>query len=242
MLGAKSVPRTGNDIDFDEELADRALRQLVRMNLTVRELDHMTGGLSRPSKMPGLSFNLPALLTCRVGSILNKIKGSVCSSCYALKGRYVFPECKAAMLRRLDRMQQNPHVWAAALTLRIRRYKTDRRLFFRWHDSGDITGQGHYSALKWVAKQTPDTKHWIPTRERQVVESSAPPPTNMVARVSMARVGQRPPQNRRDLLFSSVGTDDPEAFRCGAPDRGGKCGPCRACWDPAVWWVDYVLH
>ena len=58
------------------------------------------GGLSDTSKMPCKSYNLPAA-NCRVGSQLTKLSGSVCSDCYALKGRYVFPKTQKALRRRL---------------------------------------------------------------------------------------------------------------------------------------------
>jgi len=66
-----------------------------------KEAIKITGGLSKPSKMPGPAFNLPAQ-ACITGSKLVKIPGSVCSGCYALKGRYRFPNVKEALTRRLE--------------------------------------------------------------------------------------------------------------------------------------------
>ena len=50
----------------------------------------IVGGLSKPSKMPGWAYGLPAA-ECKTGSKLAKIPGTVCYGCYALKGCYVFP-------------------------------------------------------------------------------------------------------------------------------------------------------
>ena len=50
----------------------------------------IVGGLSKPSKMPGWAYGLPAA-ECKTGSKLAQVPGSVCSGCYALKGCYVFP-------------------------------------------------------------------------------------------------------------------------------------------------------
>jgi hypothetical protein len=58
------------------------------MNKEQRKL--ITGGLSRPSKMPGYAYNLPAI-HCKTGSKLAAIPGTTCHGCYALKGRYRFP-------------------------------------------------------------------------------------------------------------------------------------------------------
>ena len=51
-----------------------------------KQAREITGGLSKPSKMPGPAHNLPAA-ACTTGAKLAKIPGSVCSGCYALKGR-----------------------------------------------------------------------------------------------------------------------------------------------------------
>ena len=59
----------------------------------------ITGSLSKPSKMPGHAYGLPAQ-ECKTGSKLAKVKGSTCSSCYALKGCYVFKVVKAAQYKR----------------------------------------------------------------------------------------------------------------------------------------------
>ena len=55
--------------------------------MLIKEAKKITGGLTYTTKMPGPSYNTPAS-RCQVGSALRKIPGSVCSSCYALKGNY----------------------------------------------------------------------------------------------------------------------------------------------------------
>ena len=59
-----------------------------------KEAKEITGGLSAPSKMPGPSFNLPAV-ACITGAKLVDVLGSTCSGCYALKGRYRFPNVRS---------------------------------------------------------------------------------------------------------------------------------------------------
>ena len=71
-----------------------------------KEAIKITGGLSKPSKMPGFAYNLPAT-RCKVGSKLAKIPGSVCHGCYALKGRYRFPNVKDALERRYKQAMTN---------------------------------------------------------------------------------------------------------------------------------------
>jgi len=55
--------------------------------MKVTEAKKITDSLTRTSKMPGLSYSLPAW-ECKTGSKLRKVKNSVCSACYALKGNY----------------------------------------------------------------------------------------------------------------------------------------------------------
>jgi hypothetical protein len=47
--------------------------------MKVKQAKEITGSLTRTSKMPGLSYSLPAW-ECKTGSKLRKIKGSVCAS------------------------------------------------------------------------------------------------------------------------------------------------------------------
>ena len=58
-----------------------------------KQLEAITGTLSKPGKMPGFSYGIPAK-ECKTGSKLAKIKGSVCYNCYALKGMYRFETLK----------------------------------------------------------------------------------------------------------------------------------------------------
>ena len=60
----------------------------------------LVGGLSKPSKMPGWAYGIPAK-ECKTGSKLRNIKYSTCEDCYALKGCYVFKVVQEAQYRRL---------------------------------------------------------------------------------------------------------------------------------------------
>ena len=69
--------------------------------MNLKEAKEITGGLSSPSKMPGYAYNLPAW-ECVTGVKLQAVEGSVCSGCYAMKGRYRFSNVKDALNRRLN--------------------------------------------------------------------------------------------------------------------------------------------
>ena len=107
---------------------------------SVKQAREITGGISNPSKMPGHSFSIPAR-RCATGSKLRKVKGSVCSMCYALKGNYTrYPAIKAAQYRRLEAMKHPG--WVDAMITVIKRQK-----WFRWHDAGDVQSVEHMQKI-----------------------------------------------------------------------------------------------
>ena len=124
-----------------------------------KEARKITGGLSKPSKMPGPAYNLPAV-ACKTGAKLVKIKGSVCAGCYALKGRYRFTNVQQALQRRL-RSLEDPR-WVDAMVDLVQGEK-----WFRWHDSGDIQSLKHLENIFLVCKRTSSTQFWMQTREAQ---------------------------------------------------------------------------
>jgi len=133
------------------------------MNLT--QAKHITGGLSNPSKMPGYGYNLPASY-CRIGSKMSKVEGSVCSECYAKKGRYRFRNVQDAMERRRQSLI-HPR-WNEAMKLLISHYCKDEP-YFRFHDSGDIQNLLHLDKIVKLCKSLPNIKFWLPTLENKLI-------------------------------------------------------------------------
>ena len=218
--------------------------------LSLTEARAIIGGpLGRPSKMPGYSFGLSAL-DCKAGSKLRKVENSTCSKCYALKGRYLWPNTGTAHARRLKGLKHP--LWCEAMARLISHHCAEVP-FFRWHDSGDIQGVWHLRNICAVARCTPSVKHWLPTRERAMVHkfssdiyfkrNSARCPPNLVIRLSATMIDGRAPSGMAVSTVSTF-TPDPSAYRCPAPINNppGHCGECRACWDHKVRHVDYHLH
>ena len=155
--------------------------------MKVKEAQKYTGSLTRTAKMPGLSYSLPAW-ECKTGSKLRKVKNSVCASCYALKGNYTrYKAIKAAQYARLKTLD-NPQ-WVEAFVVQIKRQK-----FFRWHDAGDIQSLDHLKKIFEVCRLTPDTKHWMPTREASILQQVKPEevPKNLIIRMSSHMIDQGP--------------------------------------------------
>jgi hypothetical protein len=202
--------------------------------MKVSEARKITGSMTRTSKMPGLSYSLPAW-ECQVGSRLRAVKGSVCSGCYALKGNYTrYPAIKAAQYYRLQSLR-HPQ-WIPAMVAQIKRQK-----YFRWHDAGDLQSVQHLKNIFEVCKLTPSVKHWLPTREVKYTSLMDPAvvPTNLKIIISDHMIDQE-----RGVLSwpytSGVSTNG--AATCPAPSQGGKCKSCRACWDRSVTRVVYGKH
>ena len=211
--------------------------------MRMKELEAAVGGLSNPSKMPGLSYGTPAA-ECSVGSLLRPVKGSVCSKCYARKGMYSFPVVQDAQYRRLETMKNLPK-WIPDMTeLLSRKYakKVAPDNVFRWHDSGDVRDAEHFAAIVQIAKNVPGVEFWLPTKEYAIIREGVRTleiPSNLIIRVSAPMIGKEN-TSIPGAVSSTVGTG--KGFTCEAYSRGGKCGPCRACWDPEIISVDYPQH
>ena len=197
-----------------------------------KEAREITGGLSKPSKMPGPAYNLPAW-HCQTGAKLRKIEGTPCFGCYAMKGRYRFSNVRAALERRLAAIE-DPR-WVDAMVAQIKNQK-----WFRWHDAGDIQNEEHLLNIFEVCKRTPNTKHWLPTREAQILKRVKvnEVPRNLVIRFSSHMVDQGP------VSFwpwtSTVTTDGQHS--CPSSKQGNKCLDCRACWDRDIRNISYGKH
>ena len=196
-----------------------------------REAKKITGGLSKPSKMRGPAYNLPAW-ACKTGSKLRKVPGSPCYGCYAFKGRYNFSNVQQALQRRLEALESP--LWVEAMVTLIKGQE-----FFRWHDSGDIQSEQHLKNIFEVCKLTPETKHWLPTQEREYLKDPEAVPANLIIRLSGSKIDG--PSPKAWPWTSSVVTS-PEARTCPAPEQGNSCGSCRACWDKSTPNVAYGKH
>ena len=197
--------------------------------MKVTEAKQITGSLTRTSKMPGLSYSLPAW-ECKTGSKLRKVKGSVCSACYALKGNYTrYKAIKAAQYDSLEKIKNS--LWGAAMVEQVKRQK-----YFRWHDAGDVQDLEHLNKIYSVCKLTPEVKHWMPTREAWIKNHLYNKPENLVIRFSPPMIGQRNDSWPNSSMVVETGAT------CPAPKQGNSCGDCRACWDPLVKVVSYGKH
>jgi len=223
---------------------------------TTQALWDYVAGLSKPSKMPGYGYSIPAA-RCKIGAKLRKVAGSTCSACYALKGRYVFPNVAECLERRYQTLDAPE--WVDAMSELIRRKCVNghprcrvRRAvpYFRWHDAGDLQSVDHLARIVLVCRKTPGVTHWLPTREYQTVRdfiaAGGTFPPNLTVRLSAHMIGGHAPTfpdlQAHGVTVSTVDSTAADAFACLAPSQKGECRDCRACWNPAVSHVTYKKH
>lgn len=209
-----------------------------------RDASMINGGLTQTSKMPCKSYSLPTE-ACNTGYRMAKIPGSICSTCYADKGFYSMyaNTIKPAQFARLDSI--NDPLWVDSMVTSI-----GSDPYFRWHDSGDIQSLTHLEKIAEICRRTPNTRHWLPTREYAIVKSYVAKhgsiPENLTIRLS-AMYPDQPVKipaslvNVPGITASNVHSKKaPTGEACRAPDQNGECRDCRACWTSAV--ISYALH
>ena len=208
-----------------------------------KEAAAINGGLTQTSKMPCKSYSLPTA-ACQTGFKMAQIKGSVCHSCYADKGFYAMyaATIQPAQHARLDSLTDQH--WVASMVAAI-----GSDSYFRWHDSGDLQGLWHLEKIAEVAAATPDTMHWLPTREYSMIKEYISKykllPKNLIIRLS-AMYPDKPVvipkslQGISNITASNVHTLQPLGTACKAPQQNGECKECRLCWSGEV--VSYELH
>ena len=196
-----------------------------------KEAKEITGGLSKPSKMPGPAYSLPAQ-ACITGAKLVKIPGTVCHGCYALKGNYKrFPAVRLALARRLESLTHP--LWVFAMTVLIKGEPV-----FRWDDSGDLQSVQHLKNIFEVCKATPETSHWLPTREAKFLPLNTDSiPKNLLIRMSSHMIDQAPVK-----FWPWTSTVSTGSFTCPASKQGNECKSCRNCWDRNIANVIYPKH
>jgi hypothetical protein len=199
--------------------------------------ERITGGLSRPSKMPELAWGLPAT-RCKVGSLLSQQSGTVCSQCYAMKGRYNFGKVQHRLEQRFNGLEHP--LWVPAMIFLIR-WEVAR--YFRWFDSGDLQSAELLQNICLVASHTQEILHWLPTREYDLVRGHRGDlPDNLTIRVSANLIDDTPPAWWPQTSAVTTSDDKANGYLCPASEQDNSCGECRACWRKDVAHVSYRLH
>lgn len=247
-LNSLMVTDVKNTYDKVSEACDNA-RSKSDWNKLLHEY---TGGLSEPSKMPCYGWSTPAHF-CRTGSKLHAIDGTTCKGCYALKGRYIFGNVRHAMARRYATYRfSGGSIWNTfrLVLSRFLNWNLENHSqgidpgYFRWFDSGDISDYGQFCEICEIARDCPDIRFWLPTREQQVIYSGSHHiPNNLTVRFSSTLVDTLSRRDNSTMVASSLSVipDNCSACPATATDRH-KCDDhdCRNCWFPGH--IAYMKH
>ena len=198
--------------------------------------------LSKPSKMPCLSWSLQAVETCP-GSInpLTSDLVDACKGCYATTGFYNMPGTIAA--REHNRDDWKRYNWVDDMVYQLR-----NQSHFRWFDSGDVYHIKLARKILAVMVATPNIKHWLPTRmykfrKFETVFNAMNALPNVVVRYSSDDIdGQTVAGKYTSAIFDPEQPEQLTGTMCDAYSRKGKCIDCRACWDKNVPMISYPQH
>jgi hypothetical protein len=196
--------------------------------------------LSKTSKMPCLSWSLPALDTCPASIGSNKELVDACKGCYATTGFYTFGSAK--MLREFNKQDWKRDDWVDDMVSALSNSR-----YFRWFDSGDIYQLRLAKKILEVVQQTPWVKHWLPTRmykfdKFKEVLNELGRLDNCVVRFSSDSIsGGHVSGHNTSTIIASANVKD-RGYVCNAYERAGKCGDCRACWDKNEAVIAYPMH
>ena len=128
---------------------------------TLKQATEIIGGYTVTSKMPTIRYSISAK-DCKTGSKLRKIKNSVCSDCYALKGNYIryAKNIEKAQNKRLKAIFSKD--WTNAMIYIMNHQKqVIKSGLFRWHDSGDLQSMEHLQKIVDIAMQLNKNKDLI---------------------------------------------------------------------------------
>ena len=209
--------------------------------------------LSNPSKLNSQAFPLPVndevckgRKDLKTGKLLEK-----CSKCYAdNRGFYAMPDTQRVREENLKIIKENMEVFIFFMIGKLNRKKNKE---FRWFDSGDIFSIEFLKALIEVCKKTPNTTHWIPTTTWNYPNKEFLSLLQVLqalpnVRLRASNVGSIPTLPKGLYPLQSVVVKEikekstKELFYCPASKQKGKCGNCKACYNPNISTIAYLEH
>lgn len=197
--------------------------------------------LSKTSKLGCMSWSLQAGDTCpgsydKGGSLV-----PACAGCYAKAGNYRFSNVKEP--REYNREDWKRDAWVPDMVQAL-----DSSRYFRWFDSGDMYSVDLAEKIYQVMVATPWCNHWLPTRMHKfakfqdVITRMQALPNVRVRPSSDSVTGEYQAGTHGSTIVPSPDHAPAGAFLCGAYEREGKCGSCRACWSKDVDLIAYPAH
>ena len=198
--------------------------------------------LSKASKMPCKSFSLP--VTEEVCKGMRDSKGNikpVCKECYAKKGFYRMPVVKKV---REDNLLASKNI--SFEHSMINELNKSKSKYFRWFDSGDIYSNMFLKRILSICKSTPNIKHWVPTKSRELFNQDTwraleSLPNVTVRYSSPSIIGTYEPKHG-STVSQAIHKSTKDLYYCPASTQKGKCETCRACWNKNLKVISYLKH
>jgi len=216
---------------------------------------HGVSLLSDASKMPSLSFSLPAGKSCPWALYG---EGTICGSCYAQKGRYVMAnvanaqDVRFAWVRECMKTQEGQDAFVATMVAAI---TEAANTYFRGHDSGDFWSPAYVRSWVRICQALPEVKFWFPSRTwRVLVKDGITEYTKQEWALALSELASLPNVKLRPsaLFFNAPAPRIPgwaggttacdEGFNCPAAQQGNICGDCRVCFEEHDTEVSYHRH
>lgn len=200
--------------------------------------------LSRPTKMPGMSWSLPAGRSCPFMVIGHN---SICGVCYAMKGRYTSQavmEAQAARFAWVHECLKTPDGTRDFIDTMVEAIGGAGYRYMRVHDSGDLFSPAYTRAWAAICAALPRIHFWFPTRSWRapwvdVIRDELAVLPNVAVRPSALHFNARPPEVEG---LAAGTTARAQGFTCPAPFQGNACRRCRTCWDKPAVEVSYHAH
>jgi hypothetical protein len=197
--------------------------------------------LSKTSKLGTFSWSLEARTTCPGSLGQDGELVDACKGCYAAYGNYRYPNVRQPRLDNQEDWKRDD--WEADMVAAL----ADES-HFRWFDSGDTYALRLAWKIYSVMKQTPNTKHWLPTRMHkfpkfaEVLAAMQSLPNVMVRPSSDSTAGEYVPGVHGSTILPPDAPVPAGVHLCGAYANDGKCGACRACYDKSIAVIGYPAH
>jgi len=197
--------------------------------------------LRKTSKLGTYSWSLQALETCPGSVGENGELVPACSGCYATGGTYHFPDVKKVRA-------ENKAEWKNANFEQDFIFALKKQSHFRWFDSGDMYSIELAEKMYNIMVATPGTKHWLPTRMykfkkfHDILNKMKALPNVMVRYSSDEIDGTYTKGLHGSTILPNAEYADSDTHICNAPNQGGKCETCRACYDKNIGVIGYIAH
>lgn len=194
-------------------------------------------------KVACLSYGLSPILSCP-GMVLGK--DSVCSDCYACRGRYGLPSPKQGHIRRLLAFVSDKNMWVEKVISQLRHHLSLGEKYVRIHDSGDFFSTEYIAAWEEIAATVPSMRFFAPTRVYHLAEylpalQSLNTRRNVTVRPSALWIDQE-----ADVVpgLSAPANVARNHGNCPAVEKHGTCvsAHCRKCWNAPEKTVTFRRH